>query len=446
MAILSVVILGTELRETDEVDRKKFTMYTLDVRADGEEVGWTLSRRYSQFDFLRLALLAAVPEFPPKGVPEFPPKVVFGNLAAIVVGNRRVSLEVWLNALLHHDDEAVRNAPELRAFCEAKRDALYAEGGDFPALPADARDVQGRRFIDAAYRDHFVIYSVGSRYNFQQLQNRMKPAQEALLSRFPDALLTFVNAADLEIVPPALRGQVSPFLVKLDDVNANKTATMFGSGVEGAPYCAHRMHFFAAFEPGLLQTLGLIDGAWTFRVIVTLNGKVVKSLQSSTPNFAQEYVGGIAACIDGDGGDAHRLPLELRGRSDAEAAARAAAAEITLGAGATHLQRVEVTAAHLAQGDAWVAWDFSSTSGDVGFGLVYEAAPGGGGERSAAASGGGSGSVTIVPRRLFDAHKYAVRGCARAHSVGTFVATYDNIHSRFKRKGLHATCRLVIKM
>ena len=194
------------------------------------------------------------------------------------------------------------------------------------------------------------------------------------------------------------------------------------------------MHFFAAFEPGLLRTLGLIDGAWTFRVIVTLNGKVVKSLQSSTPNFTDEYVGGIAACIEGEGGDAYRLPLELRGRSDTEAAARAAAEEITLGAGATHVQRVEVTALHLVRGNVWVAWDFSATNGDVGFEVTFEAAAG----------GCGSGSDTIVPRRIFDAHKYAVRGCARAHAVGTFVITHDNTHSRFKRKCLHASCRLVV--
>ena len=190
---ITCTISATELREKDAIDKKAFTMYTLLLEDAGGRT-WSVQRRYSQFDFLRSALACSVPCVLKWA---FPPKVSFGNLVDSVVSQRRESLGSWLQTALQSPQLA--GSVQLLAFIEAQRgEGIFAVGQRFPVCEGLV-DIHGRTFDPAAMTDHIVVYSVGSRYNFQPLTKSMMAAQETLMVKWPSLKMAFVNFADLQV-------------------------------------------------------------------------------------------------------------------------------------------------------------------------------------------------------------------------------------------------------
>ena len=151
---MSVKVARTEVREGDDLnDGEKYAVYYLLISLDGRDP-YEISRRFSQFNELKDLLCkaqAAVKEVP------FPGKKIIGKLAPSVISKRAAELEVWVNALLGHSNDAIKTADPLLAFLEAK-DGMVKIGGDAPTPTFS--DIHGRTFDPTAYgADWLQVYS-----------------------------------------------------------------------------------------------------------------------------------------------------------------------------------------------------------------------------------------------------------------------------------------------
>jgi hypothetical protein len=285
-------ILTSELRDVDEIDKEKFTMYNILMTVEGRE-DYQISRRYSQFNELLAQLTkenSAVKQI------VFPPKVLVGKLAPKVIEKRTQELEEWLNALLSHSDASISSSDQLLYFCEAK-DGMVEIGGDAPTLTFT--DVYGRTFDSSRYgSDYLIIYSAASRYNFQTLTKCIKAADPQIKAKYPGLKCIYVNVADLRVVPDAMQGQVAPMLTKMDTKNVTEALNEFTKACPGV-YNPINMFFTADWTGDTIAQLGCSDSNWTFRLFVAAGNKIVSSFQSATPGIVQAYIDGMDATVEG---------------------------------------------------------------------------------------------------------------------------------------------------
>jgi hypothetical protein len=284
-------ILTSEIRDVDEIDKEKFTMYNVLMTLEGRDE-YQISRRYSQFNELLSQLSkanAAVKQIP------FPPKVLMGKLAPKVIEKRTQELEEWLNALLSHTDKTISESDMLLYFCEAK-EGMAAVGGAAPVL--SFTDVYGRKFDSKNYgSDYLIIYSAASRYNFQTLTTFIKAADPQIKAKYPGLKCIYVNVADLRIVPDAMQGQVAPMLTKMDNKNVTTSLNEFSAACPGV-YNPINMFFTADWTGDTIAQLGCSDSNWTFRLFVAAGDTIVTSLQSSTTGIVQAYVDAMDATVE----------------------------------------------------------------------------------------------------------------------------------------------------
>lgn len=138
-------------------------------------------------------------------------------------------------------------------------------------------------------------------------------------------------------------------------------------------------------------------------------------MQSSTPDFSQEYCNSIGRAVAGN--EARLLlPPQLNGTPNL---AKPPVTHLKLRAGEKTETTLQLTAADVSVGaGAFVAWEFWTKSRNIGFAVV------------------GPGGATIIPLRTAESHKYAVKGCTWAVSAGSYRLVWSNEASRMRGKTL----------
>uniref|UniRef100_A0A7S1TTB4 PX domain-containing protein n=1 Tax=Phaeomonas parva TaxID=124430 RepID=A0A7S1TTB4_9STRA len=303
----NVRVGGSETRQTDEVDKKPFTMYRIYVGATG-----IVERRYSQFFELRSELLAKDGALLQRAEAEeeapFPPKVFMGNLAWNVVETRLAQLNGWLKMILRKGFHA---PPHV--FSESL--LSFLEKGSAPKLGVPAprivmQDLAGCHLDTEIYGKRYItMYAFGSRYNFQQLTNFLTPAMADVRAQFPDLPLVIVSVADLRICPEEYKHMVEPFLLKMNERDAGKTLQMRHRAYPNKHMAFPFTFFIPDYNGETLRKLGASDVNWTFRVVLAAGGKIVGSIQSTTKNKKRTFISALETACNDVGNGVLRRPM-----------------------------------------------------------------------------------------------------------------------------------------
>lgn len=343
-----------------------------------------LHRRYSQFDELKNCLAKA---HPASKKLDFPPKVLLGNLQPKVIEERTNVLGTWINQLLSHAEEEIKNAEDLLAFLEATS-AVVKEGDDAPKFVGV--DIHGRPLDTSASKDELVIFAAASRYNFQKLTEFVKPAQADVLKQFPNMRAKIVSVADLRVVPSALRSKVEPVLRKVEGKDAMILVDSFmtGEGTESA-HLSMESYFIPDYTGDILKAVSCADANWTFRLFICLNGKVLSCFQSSQTKLHERYVAAVSAILKDS-------PIVVAPVPAAGAAELKVIKEGTEQVGARKSFNIEFEMP--AAGD--IVFTFDVPGGSTDFELL-RCAPAGGGDE-----------MKVMPKRSYS------KGCKKRAPVG----------------------------
>ena len=99
---------------------------------------------------------------------------------------------------------------------------------DTQTMPYPLTDIYSRQFNPYLYdSDRLFIYTAASKATFQSLTNLMKKIDEKVKSKYPLLKMSFINIADLKVVPKSLRPNITTLLKKIDSNNTTSSINHF---------------------------------------------------------------------------------------------------------------------------------------------------------------------------------------------------------------------------
>ena len=159
------------------------------------------------------------------------------------------------------------------------------------------KDINGHIFHTDDYRDTVRIFSFADRSSSGRLMDWLTDANIRIKKALPGAKLTYINFADVSIVPRMMRGVVHPVLRTINARSLQQLQRVYDeAGIDAGGRQDIVFHLVPDWSGKYLRQFGIADAA-NYCLWIDRGGEIAAALHEPADKIAEQFVDRISSVI-----------------------------------------------------------------------------------------------------------------------------------------------------
>lgn len=170
-----------------------------------------------------------------------------------------------------------------------------AEGDSAPEL--QLKDIEGYSFSTREYQDTVRIYTFADRNSSGRLMEWLTDANIRIKRSRPSAKLTYVNFADVSIVPRMMRNVVQPVLRTINSRSLHQLQQVYDEAgiTEGREDIV--FHLIPDWRGDYLKQFGIADAS-RYCMWIEHGGKIAATLHEPVDDVAERFIACVSKLVE----------------------------------------------------------------------------------------------------------------------------------------------------
>lgn len=159
------------------------------------------------------------------------------------------------------------------------------------------KDIDGTAFSTDDYRDCVRIFSFADRHSSARLMEWLTDANIRIKQAHPSARLTYINFADVSMVPKMMQHVVRPVLRTINTRSLRQLQSVYDKAgiAEGRDDIV--FHLIPDWKGAFLKAFDIPDAS-AYHIWIERGGVIIAELNESTGAIAEQFIDCVSALIE----------------------------------------------------------------------------------------------------------------------------------------------------